>query len=110
MRERRGWRSTTDEGEGPYSQDVSKQPVGQISVQPRSEKYFASPVGQIISTNWCRPTPQRGVSQSSRTRGADAVHAAAFCARGDRRAGFGLWAINSTWTRDVAAYGEVVWS
>jgi hypothetical protein len=81
MRERRGWRSTTDEGEGPYSQDVAKQPVGQISVQPRFEKYFASPVGQIISTNWCRPTPQRGVSQSSRTRGADAVYAAAFFAR-----------------------------
>ncbi len=51
-------------------------------VQWASQKYFASPVGQIISTNSRRPTPQRGVSRSSRTRGADAVDAAAFCVRG----------------------------
>ena len=29
-------------------------------VQYRQQKYFASPVGQIISTNSRRPTPQQG--------------------------------------------------
>jgi transposase len=59
-------------------------------VQSPLQKYFASPVGQIISTSSRHPTPQRGVSRSSRTRGADAVDAAAFCVRRDCRAGFGL--------------------
>ena len=47
-------------------------------VQWASKKYFASPVGQIISTNSAVPPHNRGVSRSSRTRGADAVDAAAF--------------------------------
>src|SRR6266853_5704472 len=41
----------------------------QISVQPRSEKYFASPFGRNSFMDSNRPTPQRGVSRSSRTRG-----------------------------------------
>ena len=48
---------------------LRKQPVGQISVQPRSEKYFASPFGRNSFIDSNRPTPQRGVSRSSRTRG-----------------------------------------
>ncbi len=43
-------------------------PVGHFCVESPLQKYFASPVGQIISTNSRRPTPQRGVSRSSRTR------------------------------------------
>jgi hypothetical protein len=43
-------------------------PVGHFCVQSPLQKYFASPVGQIISTNSRCPTPQRGVSRSSRTR------------------------------------------
>jgi hypothetical protein len=35
-------------------------PVRQIRVQPSREKYFASVVGQIISTSSPRPTPARG--------------------------------------------------
>src|SRR5882672_10477269 len=54
-----------------------KQPVGQISVQPRCEKYFASPFGRNSFMDSNCPTLQRGVSRSSRTRGADAVDAAA---------------------------------
>src|SRR5450631_295688 len=44
--------------------------------------------------------------------GWDAVDAAAFCARGDRRAGWrkARERSPSARTRDVAAYGEVVWS
>jgi hypothetical protein len=46
-------------------------PVGRFvdrGVQPPLQKYFASPVGQIISTSSRHPVPQRGVSRSSRTR------------------------------------------
>src|SRR6202165_6355552 len=46
-----------------------KQPVGQISVQPPLQKYFVSPVGQIISTNSRHPTPQRGACHDRRERG-----------------------------------------
>ena len=31
-----------------------------LAVQSHSQKYFASPVGQIISTNSRHPTPQEG--------------------------------------------------
>src|SRR5216683_914038 len=43
-------------------------PLGHFCVEFPLQKYFASPVGQIISTNSRRPTPQSGVSRSSRTR------------------------------------------
>src|SRR5450631_2061735 len=56
-------------------------------VQSPLQKYFASPVGQIISTNSRIPSRKRGVSRSSRTLERDAVDAAAFGARWDRRAG-----------------------
>jgi hypothetical protein len=43
--------------------------------------------------------------------GRDAVDAAAFCARWDRRAGRKTCERSkSVLTRDVAAYGEIVWS
>src|SRR6266849_2915921 len=35
-------------------------PVGQFCVESPLQKYFASPVGQIISTNSRHPTPQEG--------------------------------------------------
>jgi hypothetical protein len=50
------WRSIADEGRA----FTRKQPVGQISVHPLAQKYFASPVGQIISTNSRHPVPRRG--------------------------------------------------
>ncbi len=87
-------------------------PVGHFCVESPLQKYFASPVGQIISTNSRRPTPQRGVSRSSRTRGADAVDAAALGAQRDGRAGLmrACERSNGELTNDVAADGEVVWS
>ena len=39
------------------------------AVQSPLQKYFASPVGRIISTNSRHPTPQEGRWPSSRTRG-----------------------------------------
>src|SRR5216684_3609337 len=56
-------------------------------VQPPLQKYFASPVGQIISTNSRHPTPQEGRIMIVTNAGWVAVDAAAFCARWDRRAG-----------------------
>src|SRR6267154_3212573 len=44
-------------------------PVGHFCVESPLQKYFASPVGQIISTNSRHPTPQEGRWPSSRTRG-----------------------------------------
>src|ERR1700681_2481133 len=78
----------------PISKNISLHPSGKSSLQIRAI-----------------PPHQRGVSRSSRTRGADAVDAAAFCARGGRRAGRKTCERSpSERTRDVAAYGEVVWS
>src|SRR5882724_6951469 len=81
-------------------------------VQSPSQKYFASPVGQIISTNSRHPTPPEGRIMIVTDAGRDAVDAAAFCARRDRRAGWrkACERSPSERTRDVAAYGEVVWS
>src|SRR5260370_37493715 len=56
-------------------------------VQSLLQKYFASPVGQIISTNSRHPTPQEGRIAIVTNAGWVAVDAAAFCARWDRRAG-----------------------
>jgi hypothetical protein len=58
-----------------------------LAVQSPSQKYFASPVGQIISTNSRHPTPPQGRIAIVTDAGWDAVDAAAFCARRDRRAG-----------------------
>jgi hypothetical protein len=58
------------------------------SVESPLQKYFAFAVGQIISTDSRHPVPQEGRWPSSQTLGWDAVDAAAFCARRDRRAGY----------------------
>src|SRR5216683_5268090 len=66
-------------------------PVGRFvesCVQPCLQKYFASPVGQIISTNSRHPTPQEGRIMIVTNAGWVAVDAAAFCVRWDRRAWF----------------------
>jgi hypothetical protein len=65
-------------------------PVGRFvdrAVQPCLQKYFASPVGQIISTNLRHPTPPEGRIMIVTDAGWNAVDAAAFCVRRDRRAG-----------------------
>jgi hypothetical protein len=101
----------TDEGRALIRKNVAKQPVGQISVQPRFEKYFASPFGRNSSIDSNRPTPQRGVSRSSRTRGG-MRWTRQRQARNVMQGGF-LWACersNGELTNDVAADGEVVWS
>src|ERR1700693_2162493 len=54
---------------------------------PLLQKYFASPVGQIISTTSRHPTPQEGRVMIVRNAGWVAVDAAAFCVRWDGRAG-----------------------
>jgi hypothetical protein len=54
----------------PFCKNISLHPSGKSSLQIRAI-----------------PPHQRGVSRSSRTRGADAVDAAAFCVRRDCRAG-----------------------
>jgi hypothetical protein len=62
-------------------------PSGRLGVESPLQKYFAYPVGQIISTSSRHPTPQEGRIMIVTDAGRDAVDAAAFCARGDRRAG-----------------------
>src|ERR1700731_4346823 len=65
-------------------------PVGRFverCVESPLQKYFASPVGQIISTNSRHPTPPEGRIAIVTDAGWDAVDAAASCARRDRRAG-----------------------
>jgi hypothetical protein len=58
-----------------------------------------------------RPTPPEGRLAIVTDAGWDAVDAAAFCARRDCRAGRKICERSpSERTRDVAAYGEVVWS
>src|SRR5712675_458782 len=59
-----------------------------LAVQSPLQKYFASPVGQIISTNSRHPTPPEGRIAIVTDAGLDAVDAAAFCARRDCRAGW----------------------
>jgi len=59
------WKSIADESRA-FTQ---KQPVGQISVQPRCEKYFCFRAPQITSRTFRIPPHNRGVSRSSRTRG-----------------------------------------
>jgi hypothetical protein len=56
-------------------------------VESPLQKYFASPVGQIISTYSRRPTPQEGRIAIVTDAGWDAVDAAASCTRRDRRVG-----------------------
>jgi len=62
-----GWRSITDEGRALYAQEgiafVRKQPVGQISVQPRVEKYFASLFGRNSFMDSNCPVSLRGAAR-----------------------------------------------
>jgi hypothetical protein len=44
-------------------------PVGQFCVESHLQKYFASPVGQIISTNPRHPTPPQGAYRDRHGRG-----------------------------------------
>src|SRR5712664_1634458 len=87
-------------------------PVGQFCVESRLQKYFASPVGQIISTNSRHPTPPEGRIAIVTGAGRDAVDAAASGAQRGCRAGWrkACERSNGELTNDVAAYGEVVWS
>jgi hypothetical protein len=90
-------------------------PVGRLvdrRVESRFKKYFASPVGQIISTSSRHPTPQQG-------RIAIVTDAGCGCGgRGSvlraRRSQGGFLCSRerspSERTRDVAAYGKIVWS
>jgi hypothetical protein len=81
------------------------------AVQSRLKKYFTSPVGQIISTSSRHPTPQEGRIAIVTNAGWVAVDAAASCARWDRRADREICErLPSERTRDVAAYGKIVWS
>ena len=82
----------------------AKRPVGQISVQPRSEKYFASPFGRNSFMDSNRPTPHKGRIAIVTDAGRDAVDAAAFCARRDCRAGWrkACERLPSVRTRDAA--------
>ena len=73
------WRPIADEGRAV----TRKQPVGQISVQPRSEKYFASPFGRNSFIDSNHPTPQEGRIMIVTDAGRDAVDAAALGARRD---------------------------
>src|SRR6202521_2216308 len=89
-------------------------PVGRFvdrRVQPTLQKYFASPVGQIISTNSRHPTPQEGRWPSSRTRGGMRWTRQRFARDGIAgQVDEACERSPSERTRDVAAYGEVVWS
>src|SRR5882762_10219065 len=101
-----GWRSIADEGRA----FTRKQPVGQISVQPGFEKYSAFGLAKINSIT--RPShPTEGRIAIVTDAGWDAVDAAAFCARWDRRAGRKICERSTARGREtIAAYGEVVWS
>src|SRR5712692_8758833 len=82
-----------------------------LPVQSSLQKYFASPVGQIISTNSRHPTPPEGriaivtdVGEGCGGRGS--VERAMGC-RAGRKA---CERSPSERTRDVAADGKIVWS
>ncbi len=67
--------------------DLPVGPFVETAVESALQKYFHFHSPQITSRTSRIPPHQRGVSRSSRTRGADAVDAAAFCAQRDCRAG-----------------------
>jgi|SRR5450631_3652633 hypothetical protein len=80
-------------------------------VQSCLQKYFASPVGQIISTNSRHPTPQEGRIMIVTNAGWVAVDAAAFCVRRDCRASRKTLERSPARGREtIAAYGKIVWS
>jgi hypothetical protein len=82
-------------------------------VQSSLQKYFASPVGQIISTNSRHPTPPEGRIAIVTDAGWGAVDAAVSGAQRDAGR-VSLVEVrersNGELTNGTAAYGEVVWS
>jgi hypothetical protein len=72
--------------DGQISRDPLLQPV-----QPHFQKYFAMPVGQIISTSSPRPAPQRGARAIVTDAGRDAVDAAALTTNGTEADGQVVW-------------------
>src|SRR5450755_4261415 len=96
----------------PTSADL---PVGRLvdrRVQPPLQKYFTSPVGQIISTNSPHPTPQEGRIMAVAKRGVGCGgRGSVLRAMGSQGGFFGLRERSlSTLTRDAFAYGKIVWS
>ncbi len=78
----------------PFCKNISLHPSGKSSLQIRAI-----------------PPHQRGVSRSSRTRGADAVDAAASCARWDRRVDREICERSPARGREMLlADGKIVWS
>src|SRR6266852_2768510 len=75
-----------------------------------SEKYFCSHSPQIRSRTFRIPPHQRGVSRSSRTRGGMRWTRQRFARDGIAGRASVRERLPSERTRDVAAYGEVVWS
>jgi hypothetical protein len=82
----------TDESRAFIRKNVAKQPVGQISVQPLAQKYFAFAVGQITDLT-PRVSPERGAARDRH-----------------ERCGGMRWTRNARKTNAHDAYGEVVWS
>src|SRR5450432_1124158 len=66
--------------------DLPDRLSGDFDVESCLQKYFASPVGQIISTSSRHPTPPEGRIAIVTDAGWVAVDAAAFCVRRDCRA------------------------
>src|SRR5712664_2274660 len=87
-------------------------PSGSFVSSPLCKNISLHPSGKSSLQIRAIPPHQRGVSRSSRTRGADAVDAAASGAQRGCRAGWrkARERSNGELTNDVAAYGEVVWS
>src|SRR5882724_6766908 len=85
---------------------------GDSPVQSCLQKFFAFPIGRNISMSRRCPTPLEGRIAIVTDAGRDAVDAAASGAQRDGRAGWrkARERSNGALTRDVAAYGEVVWS
>jgi hypothetical protein len=69
------------------SSDLPDGRLSESRVQPVLQKYFTSPVGQIISTSSRHPVSKEGRIAIVTDAGWDAVDAAASGAIGDRRAG-----------------------
>jgi hypothetical protein len=72
------------------SPQFSDLPVGHFSVESPLQKYFASPVGQIISTNSRHPTPPEGRIAIVTDAGCGCGGRGSVLRATDRRAGFGL--------------------
>jgi hypothetical protein len=95
----------------PQDYVVGDLPVGHFCVESPLQKYFASPVGQIISTNSRHPTPLEGRWPSSRTRGG-MRWTRQRQARNVMQGGFlGIREqSNGELTNGAATYDEIVWS